>query len=294
MTTRGEWVAQGSCLLCGRVFAFDPERVCSHPWPPPDGPLAPICAPCITERVNPERRPPGAAPVPDPARRLPRPLTAAGGGEPPASRAAECIGRLTVIYVEHHDGPEQTEAGRIDRQPGWYATCDECGWSAGPCRTEADAHAAADAHDLAIGEVTLEQLERAQRPEEWLSVAWQVRHGRRPDGWWFTVEVPGRPREEHGPFASEEAMLAAKLARIQALETAPIERPGQPGERCTCGRQAVVVYLAACSAHRLLRHRRRWRPDRAVPVLRRPPPLPRPLPGLPAAPRPALTRMRRT
>jgi hypothetical protein len=56
MTTRGEWFAHGACLLCGRLFAFDPQRVCSHPWPPPDGPLAPICRPCITEVVNPERR----------------------------------------------------------------------------------------------------------------------------------------------------------------------------------------------------------------------------------------------
>jgi hypothetical protein len=38
------------------VFAFDPERVCSFPWPPPDGPAQPICQPCITELVNPERR----------------------------------------------------------------------------------------------------------------------------------------------------------------------------------------------------------------------------------------------
>ena len=38
------------------MFAFEPERVCSQPWPPPDGPLAPICRPCITEVVNPERR----------------------------------------------------------------------------------------------------------------------------------------------------------------------------------------------------------------------------------------------
>jgi hypothetical protein len=53
MTTRGRWFAHGSCLLCGQVFAFDPERVCSHPWPPPDGPRAPICQPCITEVVNP-------------------------------------------------------------------------------------------------------------------------------------------------------------------------------------------------------------------------------------------------
>ena len=59
--------------------------------------------------------------------------------------------RHAVIYIEHHDGPEQTEVGRIDWRPGWYAICDECGWMAGPCRIEADAHAAADAHDLAMG-----------------------------------------------------------------------------------------------------------------------------------------------
>jgi len=150
-----------------------------------------------------------------------------------------------VIYIEHHDGPEQTDAGRIDWQPGWYAICDECGWMAGPCRTEADAHAAADAHDLAMGEVTLREWERQQQPAERLAVAWQVRHGQRPDGWWFTVEVPGRPREEHGPFPSEQLMLAAKLACMRELEAGPSERPAQPGERCTCGRQAVVVYLGS-------------------------------------------------
>ena len=46
---------------------------------------------------------------------------------------------------------------------------------AGPCLTEADAHAAADAHDLAMGEVTLEELER-QRPSQRIEVAWQVSH----------------------------------------------------------------------------------------------------------------------
>jgi hypothetical protein len=92
-----------------------------------------------------------------------------------------------VIYVEYHDGPEQTEVGRIDWQPGWYATCDECGWLAGPRGTEAAAHAAADAHDLAMGEVTVEELRRSQ----------------------------------------------------------PSERPAEPGERCTCGRQAIVVYLTS-------------------------------------------------
>jgi hypothetical protein len=150
-----------------------------------------------------------------------------------------------VIYVEHHNGPEQTEGGRIDWQPGWYAICDDCGWMAGPCVTEADAHAAADAHDLEMGEATREELERQQRPGERLFVAWQVSHGRRPDGWWFAVEVPGRPREEHGPYSSEQAMLAAKVARIKALEAPATERPAAPGELCTCGRQAIVVYLAS-------------------------------------------------
>jgi hypothetical protein len=152
-------------------------------------------------------------------------------------------GGVKVIYVEHHTGPEQTEAGRIDWQPGWYASCDDCGWMAGPCPTEADAHAAADAHDLAMGETTLQALAREQRPGQRVEVAWQVSHGQRPDGWWFTVEVPGRPREEHGPYRSQEAMLAAKLARMQDLEAPGSERPAVPGELCTCGRQAIVVYL---------------------------------------------------
>jgi hypothetical protein len=150
-----------------------------------------------------------------------------------------------VIYVEHHDGPEQTDAGRIDWLPGWYAICDDCGWSAGPCRTEADAIAAADEHALEMGEATREELESEPRPDEPLYVAWQVSHGRRPDGWWFAVEVPGRPRKEHGPFTSQPAMLAAKVARMRQLEARPTERPAEPGERCTCGRQAIVVYLGS-------------------------------------------------
>jgi hypothetical protein len=151
----------------------------------------------------------------------------------------------TVIYVEYHDGPEQTEAGRIDWQLGWYATCDECGWLAGPCPTEADAHAAADAHDLAMGEATPQKLARDQHPGGRVEVAWQVSHGRRSDGWWFAVQVPGRPLEEHGPFVSEPAMLAAKLTRMQQLDASPSGRPAVPGERCTCGRQAVVIYLGS-------------------------------------------------
>ena len=149
-----------------------------------------------------------------------------------------------MIYVEHHDGPEQTEAGRIDWLPGWYAICDECGWSAGPLRYEASADQAADRHALAMGEVTLGELER-QQPSQRIEVAWQVSHGQRPDGWWFAIEVPGRPREEYGPYRSEQAMLAAKLARMQQLEATGSERPAAPGELCTCGRQAIVVYLGS-------------------------------------------------
>jgi hypothetical protein len=82
-------------------------------------------------------------------------------------------------------------------------------------------------------------------PEESLDIAWQIRHGRRPDGWWFAVDVLGRPREEHGPFDTEDAMLAAKVTRIEELEAPPTERLAQPGELCTCGRQAIVVYLGS-------------------------------------------------
>jgi hypothetical protein len=55
-------------------------------------------------------------------------------------------------------------------------------------------------------------------PEREVYVAWQVKHGHRPDGWWFVVEIPGRPAEEHGPFDTEDAMLDAKLARMEELE----------------------------------------------------------------------------
>jgi hypothetical protein len=98
---------------------------------------------------------------------------------------------------------------------------------------------------LGDGETTLAELERQRQAGERLSVAWQVSHGRRPDGWWFAVEVLGRPREEHGPFPSEQTMVAAKVARMRQLEAPPTERPAAPGERCTCGRQAVVVYLGS-------------------------------------------------
>jgi hypothetical protein len=40
-------------------------------------------------------------------------------------------------------------------------------------------------------------------------------------------------------------MVAAKVARLKQLEGFPTERPAEPGERCTCGRQAIVVYLGS-------------------------------------------------
>jgi hypothetical protein len=43
-------------------------------------------------------------------------------------------------------------------------------------------------------------------------------------------------------------MLAAKITRIQELqelEAPRSERPAEPGELCTCGRQAVVVYFGS-------------------------------------------------
>ena len=150
-----------------------------------------------------------------------------------------------MIYIEHHDGPEQTEIGRIDWLPGWYAICDDCGWSAGPCLSEAAASEAADEHDLEMGETTQEALHREPRPNQRQAVAWQISHGQRPDGWWFAVYVPGRPREAHGPFPSHEAMLAAKATCMKQLQTTQTERPAAPGERCTCGRQATVVYLGS-------------------------------------------------
>jgi hypothetical protein len=49
-------------------------------------------------------------------------------------------------------------------------------------------------------------------------VAYQVKHGKRADGWWFVVEIPGQQREEHGPYSTEEAMLDDKIARMEELE----------------------------------------------------------------------------
>lgn len=52
----GKAFALGTCLACGGMFTFNPLTVCSHPWPVPDGPLEPICRPCVIDRINPERR----------------------------------------------------------------------------------------------------------------------------------------------------------------------------------------------------------------------------------------------
>jgi len=78
-------------------------------------------------------------------------------------------------------------------------------------------------------------------------VAWQASHGRRADGWWFAVEVPGRPREEHGPFTSEAGMLAAKVARMQELEAPPSERPAEPGSCVPAAARPSSSTSAACS-----------------------------------------------
>jgi hypothetical protein len=151
-----------------------------------------------------------------------------------------------VIYVEYQDVTSQApNPPETWRAIGWWAVCDDCGWSSGPHGEHDDAIREADRHALDMGEVTREELEHQQWPDEQLTVAWHVSHGQRPDGWWFAVEIPGRPWEEHGPFTSEPAMVAAKVARLKQLEASPTERPAELGERCTCGRQAIVVYPAS-------------------------------------------------
>src|SRR4029450_4474547 len=85
----------------------------------------------------------------------------------------------------------------------------------------------------------------SRRPDNGVAGACRVSHGGRPEGWWCAVEVPGRSQEEHGPYSSQAAMLAAKVARMRQLEAPPTERPAAPGERCTCGRRAIVVYLGS-------------------------------------------------
>lgn len=77
-------------------------------------------------------------------------------------------------------------------------------------------------------------------------VAYSITHGQRPDGWWFVVEIPGRQPEEHGPYPDEDAVIAAKVERMEQLEAGQVtERPAEPGELCTCGRQAITVFLGS-------------------------------------------------
>ena len=45
-----------------------------------------------------------------------------------------------------------------ERWMGWWAECSECGWTAGPCDTQTEATAHGDRHELAIGEVTPDDL----------------------------------------------------------------------------------------------------------------------------------------
>jgi hypothetical protein len=37
------------------------------------------------------------------------------------------------------------------------------------------------------------------------------------------VEIPWRPREEHGPYSSEDAMLDDKVAHMEELEAGIVE-----------------------------------------------------------------------
>jgi hypothetical protein len=64
---------------------------------------------------------------------------------------------------------------------------------------------------------------RLRLDERQVVVAYQVTHGRRADGWWFAVDTPGRPPEEHGPYSTEDAMLDDKIARMEELEAGIVE-----------------------------------------------------------------------
>ncbi len=68
-----EWMmAIGGCVSCGRVFAFNPNRVPSLrvrrddqgvPYPAPDGVTEPVCEPCV-HRLNALRQQNGLDPWP--------------------------------------------------------------------------------------------------------------------------------------------------------------------------------------------------------------------------------------
>jgi hypothetical protein len=105
-----------------------------------------------------------------------------------------------VIYVEYQEATSQAPNPPEGRRAiGWWAVCDECRWTSGPHNDQDDAIREADQHNLAMGEVTWEELERSSSRD--------VAH--------------------------------------TSVEGGYSVRPAAPGERCTCGRQAVVVYLGS-------------------------------------------------
>jgi len=103
-----------------------------------------------------------------------------------------------VIYVEYQEATSQAPNPPEAWRPiGWWAVCDECQWTSGPHDEQDDAIRQADQHALAMGEVTLEELERSRGRD-------------------------AAPTNAEGGFS---------------------ERPAELGERCTCGRPAIVVHL---------------------------------------------------
>jgi hypothetical protein len=105
-----------------------------------------------------------------------------------------------VIYVEYQDATSQAaNPPQAWRPIGWWAVCDECQWTSGPHNEQDDVIRQADQHALAMGEVTLEELERLGGRDAAQTNA---------EGWFS-------------------------------------ERPAALGERCTCGRPAIVVYLGS-------------------------------------------------
>jgi hypothetical protein len=58
---------------------------------------------------------------------------------------------------------------------------------------------------------------------EQVAVAYQIRHWRDRDGWWFAVDLPGRPGHVYGHYSTEQAMLDAKVERMRELETGIVE-----------------------------------------------------------------------
>lgn len=53
----------GPCLVCEVPFTYNPEKVPSQSWPPPDGPREPICEGCMA-LINRKRERLGMPPHP--------------------------------------------------------------------------------------------------------------------------------------------------------------------------------------------------------------------------------------